>query len=93
MAAAGRPVANPSVLLREEFDDMALLFDADSGNAVGINRVGVAIWKRLDGTRGLEQIAAELRETYAGVPGTALEETKEFVDTLVQDGFVGFDLR
>ncbi len=34
------PVANPSVVLREEFDNRAILFDPDTGDAFGINPVG-----------------------------------------------------
>jgi SynChlorMet cassette protein ScmD len=82
-------VANPSVVLREEFDDWAVLFDADTGNAVGVNHVGVAIWKRLDGKRGPEEIAAELRAMFSDVPETVVEETREFVEKLAKDGFAG----
>ena len=49
MSRADRPIANPLSVLREEFDDWALLFDPDSGKVVGLNPVSVFIWKRLDG--------------------------------------------
>ena len=50
MNTSANPVANPLIVLREEFDDWAILFDPDTGSAVGINPVGVAIWKVLDVT-------------------------------------------
>lgn len=87
------PVSNPSVVLREEFDDWAVLFDADTGNAVGINPVGVAIWKRLDGSHSLEDIAEELRHIFSDVSETVLEEVKEFVNKLAEDGFTGYEVR
>ena len=37
------PVANPSIVFREELDDWALLFDPDTGEAYGINPVGAYI--------------------------------------------------
>jgi hypothetical protein len=46
---ARNPVANPLIVLREEFDDWAILFDPDTGNAFGLNPTGVFIWKLLDG--------------------------------------------
>lgn len=40
-----RPIVNPIVVLREEFDDWAILFNPDTDAAVGINPVGVGAWK------------------------------------------------
>jgi hypothetical protein len=48
-----RPIANPTVVLREEFDDWAILFNPDTAEAVGTNPVGVAVWKLMDGRRNL----------------------------------------
>ena len=56
-----RPIADPAVVLREEFDDWAVLFAPDTGNAVGLNPTGVAIWKLLDGRRTVAEIAGELQ--------------------------------
>ena len=35
-----KPVANPLIVLREEFDDWAILFDPDTGNAFGLQSSG-----------------------------------------------------
>ena len=93
MNSTDRPVANPVVVLREEFDDWAVLFDPDTANAVGTNPVGVAVWKRMDGKKSLERIAAEIKESFEGVPGTAVEEITAFVSKLAADGFVGLELK
>jgi SynChlorMet cassette protein ScmD len=90
---AEKPVANPVVVLREKLDDWAVLFNQDTANAVGINRVGVAIWKLMDGKRNLNDIAKEIRECFDNVPESAIEETEKFVNDLVEKGFVGFELR
>lgn len=42
-------IASQLVVFREEFDDRAILFDPESGNAFGLNQVSAFIWKRLDG--------------------------------------------
>ena len=93
MNPADRPIANPVVVLREEFDDWAVLFNPDTADAVGTNPVGVAVWKRLDGKRTLGEIVSEIRNDFEGVPGTALEEIAAFVDQLSGSGFVGYELK
>ena len=45
MSHTDKPIANPLIVLREEFDDWAILFDPDSGDAFGLNPIGVHIWK------------------------------------------------
>ncbi|OGL39093.1 MAG: SynChlorMet cassette protein ScmD, partial [Candidatus Schekmanbacteria bacterium GWA2_38_9] len=74
-----KPIANPMVVLREEFDDWAILFDPDSGNAFGINPVSVFVWKRLDGKHTVEDILKELRKSCETVPEDASEHIKEFI--------------
>lgn len=53
MKHSDKPIANPIVVLREEFDDWAVLFNPDTADVVGINPVGVAVWKWMDGQRSL----------------------------------------
>jgi SynChlorMet cassette protein ScmD len=83
------PVANPSVVLREEFDNWAILFDPDTGDAFGINPVGVFIWKRLDGLRSVRDILEELRKNYEDVSEEAEEQLKELIQEIVEKGFAG----
>ena len=44
-----KPTANPDVVLREEFDDWAILFNPDTGRGFGLNPTGVYLWKIFDG--------------------------------------------
>jgi SynChlorMet cassette protein ScmD len=87
-----RPIANSLLVLREEFDDWAVLFDPDSGEAFGMNPVGVFIWKRLDGRRDQEDILKELLDNCDNVPEDASQHVSEFVTELVQRGFAGYEL-
>ena len=93
MNRTDRPIANPNVVLREEFDDWAVLFNPDTPDAVGTNPVGVAVWKRMDGKRSLEEIVAEINNRFEEVPTGALEEISAFVGTLAEQGFVGYALK
>jgi SynChlorMet cassette protein ScmD len=92
MNRTDRPIANPIVVLREEFDDWAVLFNPDTADAVGTNPVGVAVWKRMDGKRSLEEIVSEINNSFEEVPAGALEEVSAFVSTLTEQGFVGYAL-
>ncbi|MBI4767443.1 MAG: PqqD family peptide modification chaperone [Deltaproteobacteria bacterium] len=87
-----KPIANPLVVLREEFDDWAVLFNPDTARAVGINPVGVAVWKGMDGKSSLEKIVSGIRDCFEGVSDNILQEVTSFVNTLAEEGFVGFEL-
>jgi SynChlorMet cassette protein ScmD len=86
MNPTDRPIANPNAVLREEFDDWAVLFNPDTADASGINPVGVAVWKRMDGKRSLEDIVSEIRNSFEDTPDAA------FVNTLAENGFAGLEL-
>ncbi len=89
---ARNPVANPLIVLREEFDDWAILFDPDTGNAFGLNPTGVFIWKHLDGRHGADDIAVKLREEADEVPDDAPEHIRHFIVSLEQQGLVGYEV-
>jgi len=92
MDETSRPVANSFVALREEFDDWAILFNPDTADAVGINPVGVAVWKLMDGRKNLRQIAAEVGECFEDVPDSAYGDIEAFVSELAGRGFVGYEV-
>ncbi len=92
MNPTDRPIANPVVVLREEFDDWAVLFNPDTADAVGTNPIGVAVWKRLDGKKSLEAILSDIKNSFEDTPDSALKEIAAFVDTLAESGFVGLEL-
>ncbi|MGA1789896.1 MAG: SynChlorMet cassette protein ScmD [bacterium] len=91
MAEQKKPVANPSIVLREEFDDWAILFDPDSGHAFGLNPVGVFIWKHLDGDHTIEDIYKEIRAKYKDIPHKTKKDIKDFVRNLLEKGLTGYE--
>jgi SynChlorMet cassette protein ScmD len=93
MNRTDRPIANPIVVLREEFDDWAVLFNPDTAGALGINPVGVAVWKRMDGMRSIEEIVSEIKIHFEDSPDAAFEEITAFVNTLAGQGFAGLELK
>jgi SynChlorMet cassette protein ScmD len=88
MTDISKPIANPTMVFREEFDDWAVLFDPDSGEAYGLDPVGAFIWKRLDGNHTLTEIIEELRaECEGGLPEEAPGEITTFIEKLQKRGY------
>jgi SynChlorMet cassette protein ScmD len=93
MNDSDRPMANPTIVLREEFDDWAVLFDPDTGDAFGLNPVSVFIWKRLDGNRTLTEILDDVKNECDDVADNAEDQILQFVDQLVAKGLAGFQFQ
>jgi SynChlorMet cassette protein ScmD len=85
--------ANPVVVLREEFDDWAVLFNPDTADAFGVNPVGVAVWKSIDGTRCLDQILDVIGSQFSEVPETASDDVIRFLHELTRRGFAGYETK
>lgn len=83
-----KPIASSSIVLREEFDDWALLFDPDTGKVFGLNPVSVLIWKLLDGKHTFDQIKQEITENFNDVSSDVDSEVSSFVKNLEEKGFV-----
>ena len=88
MQPTDKPIADPQVVLREEFDDWAVLFHPLTGEAVGTGPVGVTIWKLLDGQRTVAEIAAVVAAQCEDAPPTVLGDTIAFVQDLRRRLFV-----
>ena len=88
-----KPIANPLIVLREEFDDWAILFDPDTGDGFGLNPISVFIYKRLDGQHTAQDILRELHTTCEDVPENAEQEIEDFIKELEKKGYVGDKLK
>jgi SynChlorMet cassette protein ScmD len=84
-----KPIINPLIVLREEFDDWAILFDPDTGEGFGLNPVSVFVWKQLDGRHTVGDIIAGLRDACDVLPAKAEEHVQAFITALMEKGLVG----
>ena len=87
-----KPIVNPVVVLRKEFDDWAVLFNPDTAEAVGINPVCVAIWELLAEDCSMPNLVENIKEDFADVPGSAKEEIETFIADLAKRGFIGSEV-
>ena len=91
MSINDRPIANPTVVLREEFDNWGILFNPDTGTALGINSLGTYIWKKLDG-RKIDDVIESISEDFSNVPEGVDREVTSFIDRLIKYGLAGYEL-
>lgn len=82
-------IVNPFAVLRQEFDDWAILFNPENADAFGVNPAGVLIWKMLDKKQGLENIVNQIKENFEQVPDNVEHEILEFINLLADHGFLG----
>ena len=90
---SAKPIANPLLVFRDEFDDWAILFDPDTGDGYGLNPVSAFIWKLLDGGHTIQDILQELQKECEDIPENAEKEIKDFVDDLIKKGYAGFEVK
>ncbi len=84
-------VANASVVLREESDDWALLYDPDTGEAYGLNPVGVLIWKHLDGRHDVDDLVGILKRELNAVPEDVRAHVEGFLDGIEKRALASTD--
>ena len=82
---------NPDVVLREEDpEEGALLFNPDTNQVKVVNTTGLFIWQQCSVARTLDQIIAEVQKGFDAVPSEKVaQDVKEFVDGMVDTGFIG----
>jgi len=89
---AKRWISNPMIMLREEFDDWAFLFNPDNSEVTIINPVGVIIWKMLDGHHTIEDIAKIINENFSDVPDNVQDNLITFIRELEKNNLVGYEV-
>lgn len=87
----GRPIANQAIVLREESDDWAVLFDPETSDVYGLNPISVYIWKCLDGKNTIADIVRKLGMECKDMPDDAIDHVKKFLDELVEKGYAAYE--
>ncbi len=89
----GKPTASPHVVLREEFDDWAVLFNPDAAvgfGGFGLNPSGIFVWKLLDGKHSVDDLLEKLSHCAEDVPEHAIVDLRVFVRALVVGGLASY---
>lgn len=84
------PILNENLVLREEFDDWAIVFDPDTGNTFTLNPIAVMILKLIDGKTTIKTIINNLQENFENIPKDVDKDVNEFISNLENQGFIGY---
>ena len=88
MSESDNLIAKPSIVLREEFENHAFLYDPDTGDTFQLNPVGIHIWKHLDGRHTVEQLVGTLNQHFENIPDSSAEDIIQFLSDLKKRGFI-----
>ena len=80
---SGRAKLSPALVLREESDDYAILYNPDTTEAYAINPIGVQVCRMLDGAHTVSDLAASIREEFSDVPENVEGDIREFIGALI----------
>ena len=84
----GAPKVNPKIVLREEFENQAFLYDPDTGDTYPLNPVGAFVWKCLDGGCSIGQIVDKLNGEFDTGSSSVIEDLEAFFKDLRERGFI-----
>lgn len=80
---------NPDVVLREEDEDGALLFNPDTSEVRVLNATGLFVWRMCDGVSEDDLVSALSGAFDSVPPGRVREDVDRFMSGLLASGFVG----
>ncbi len=84
-----RLAVNSRLLMREEGEEGALLFDPDTGMVRLLNSTAAAIYELIDGRRTVSEMAEVLRRRYDEFDADAEIQVVGLLDGWYQSGIVG----
>jgi hypothetical protein len=77
-------IARSGTALSTEVDGEAVLIGIETGRYYGLDAIGTAIWNRIEQPCSIDALCAGLAEEFEGDPAVIEEETRAFIDLLVE---------
>ena len=83
-------LCNPDVVLREEDESGALLFNPDTNQVKVLNATGLFIWKQFQSENSPDAVLKLITEAFEDVPEAQVNDDIEaFLNELLKTGFIG----
>ncbi|MES2044130.1 MAG: PqqD family peptide modification chaperone [Pseudomonadota bacterium] len=86
--AADTILSRSGTALSTEVDGEAVLIGIETGRYYGLDSIGTAIWNRIEEPCRFDALCAGLIEDFDGDPAVIEQETRAFVDMLVERDLV-----
>ncbi|MBI5958807.1 MAG: PqqD family peptide modification chaperone [Chloroflexi bacterium] len=83
-------VRNPDIVIREENEHGALMFNPDTNQIKLLNNMAITIFRLCDGSHDIPAIIKTIKESYDQVPADLVDEhVTLFVDYMLKNQMVG----
>ena len=87
---SSRYMKNPDVVVREEDEDGALIFNPDTDQIRVLNPTGFFIYQLCDGSNDLNGMILAVKNTFKDVPDDQVSgQVEEYIDDMLSSGFIG----
>jgi hypothetical protein len=90
MESSQTPHRKDEVVHRDLADGDSVLLHVGSGNYHGLNGVGSAVWRLIDGKRTVAELIATLRTQVDNPPDSLAADVTGFLDDLHARALIGF---
>ncbi|MDP8205477.1 MAG: PqqD family peptide modification chaperone [Candidatus Electryonea clarkiae] len=81
---------NPSVVFRDDLDDIAILYNPDNGKAFSLNQTGAIVWKMLYERKNIDEIVGIVTDTFENTPVEIDDNIQEYITLLIERGLAGY---
>lgn len=88
-------ISTATILQRNDKDFLAnpvgeemVIMDMKSGNYIGLNPVGVHIWKLIEQPTAVSDLIAKLMHEYEIDEATCKEQTTEYLNKMLEQGLI-----
>jgi SynChlorMet cassette protein ScmD len=88
--SAAKPRMNLEMVVRQEGDDWALLYDPATGSVFGLHPVSVFICGLLDGNHTVESVSYEVKRHFCDVPPESESDIHDFIENLIDNGLASY---
>ena len=81
---------NPDVIVKEEDEDGALVFNPETDRILVLNPTAFFVWKQCDGSRTMADIVQTVADKFEGVPQDEMEsQVATYINEMVAASFIG----
>ena len=87
------PIVNPSVQLLLDSENKPILINTDTTISMTINESALLLWKLINNKRTMKDILTRFQEEFTNPSSQIIDDGKQFLDQLIQKGFIGFEVK
>jgi len=87
------PIVNPSVHMLSISENKPILINTDTTMSMTINESALLLWNLINNKRTMNDILTRFQEEFTDTSEQIVDDGKQFLDQLIQMGFIGFEVK